>query len=73
MKDDNQNKFIAQLAIDTKFFISHLPNLVQGKTKGAVGAVCTLLRKARRRPLKAFHSASGLLLLSPPWQGPLLQ
>jgi hypothetical protein len=42
MKDDKEKKFIPQLAID--FFIAHLPILVQCKTKGAVGEVCTLLR-----------------------------
>jgi hypothetical protein len=41
MKD---KKFIAQLPIDSEFFTAHLPILVQCKTKGAVGAVCALLR-----------------------------
>jgi hypothetical protein len=40
---DNK-KFIPQWAIDTDFFFStHLPILVQCKTKGAVGAVSALL------------------------------
>jgi hypothetical protein len=43
--DDDQKKFIPKLAIDTEFFfIAHLPNLVRCKTKGAVGALCTLPR-----------------------------
>jgi hypothetical protein len=36
MKDKNQKKFIPKLAIDSEFFIAHLPILVQCKTEGAV-------------------------------------
>jgi hypothetical protein len=39
--DDDQKKFIPQLAI---FFIAHLSILVRCKTKGAVGEVCATLR-----------------------------
>ncbi len=42
--DDDQKKFILQLAIDTKFFIAHLSILVRCKTTGAVRAVGALLR-----------------------------
>jgi hypothetical protein len=41
--DEDQKKFIPQAAIDTEFFIVHLPILVRCKTKCAVGAVCALL------------------------------
>jgi hypothetical protein len=44
MKDDNPKKLIPQLAIDTKFFIVHLPIFVRCETKGAVRVVCALLR-----------------------------
>jgi hypothetical protein len=40
--DGNKKKFIPQLAIDTAH--SAFVNPVQCKTKGAVGAVCALLR-----------------------------
>jgi hypothetical protein len=37
-------KLTPQLAIDSKFFITHLPILVRSKTNAAVGAACALLR-----------------------------
>ncbi len=44
--DDNQKKFIPPLAIDNEFFHSVFfnPCTMYSKTKGAVGAVCALLR-----------------------------
>jgi hypothetical protein len=38
------------MAIETEFFITHLPILVRCKTKGAVGAVCAILRSLQLRP-----------------------
>ncbi len=36
MKDKNNKKFLLKLAIDSDFFIAHLPILVRCKTEGAV-------------------------------------
>jgi hypothetical protein len=44
MKDDNQKRFIPHLAIESELFHSALVNPCMIKTKGAVRAVCALLR-----------------------------
>jgi hypothetical protein len=44
MIDDNQKMFIPPLAIENDFFHSAFVNLVLCKTKGAVRALCALLR-----------------------------
>jgi hypothetical protein len=40
----DQKKFIPQLAIDTEYFQRAFAKFVRCKAKGAVGAVCALLR-----------------------------
>ncbi len=47
MKDNDQTFFVSQLAIDTEFFHRAFANLVRSKAKGAVRAVCALLRNCQ--------------------------
>jgi hypothetical protein len=42
--DDEKKNLIPQLAFIPNILSAHLPILVRYKTKGAVGAVCALLR-----------------------------
>jgi hypothetical protein len=45
--DDDQKSLFRNWQLIPIIFIAHLPILVQWKTKGAVGAVCGLLRNCQ--------------------------